>query len=379
MSGCLTDTRSHWDSMHHDGANALQMNYTQADVSRPVLDGLKAAVLLVGADRRVIFMNPAAEGLLETSAQRGCGQDVIDLVPMGMTLQGALIAAEQGETTTLREEVLRAPVQSEEITVDCTVSPLEWPLDSPCIIVELNQVDQLALITRDTTLQERQDAFRQVARALAHEIKNPLGGIRGAAQLLDGELNDRNLREYTRIITHETDRLSGLVDRLTGGYRASDREPFNLHSVLEHVRKLTLVETPHGLKFERDYDPSIPEILGDRAQMIQAVLNIVRNAVQAMESMGCIWLRTRVRRQCTIHHRRHRLAVEASIIDDGPGVEPGLRERIFFPMVTGRHDGIGLGLALTQEIISRHGGLIECASRPGETTFTILLPVEDGS
>ena len=375
----MTDTGSHWDSMHHDGANALQMNYTQADVSRPVLDGLKAAVLLVGADRRVIFMNPAAEGLLETSAQRGCGQDVIDLVPMGMTLQGALIAAEQGETTTLREEVLRAPVQSEEITVDCTVSPLERPLDSPCIIVELNQVDQLALITRDTTLQERQDAFRQVARALAHEIKNPLGGIRGAAQLLDGELNDRNLREYTRIITHETDRLSGLVDRLTGGYRASDREPFNLHSVLEHVRKLTLVETSHGLKFERDYDPSIPEILGDRAQMIQAVLNIVRNAVQAVEDRGCIWLRTRVRRQCTIHHRRHRLAVEASIIDDGPGVEPGLRERIFFPMVTGRHDGIGLGLALTQEIISRHGGLIECASRPGETTFTILLPVEDGS
>ena len=375
----MTDTGSHWDSMHHDGANALQMNYTQADVSRSVLDGLKGAVLLVGADRRVIFMNPAAEGLLETSAQRGCGQDVIDLVPMGMTLQGALIAAEQGETTTLREEVLRAPIQSEEITVDCTVSPLEWPLDSPCIIVELNQVDQLALITRDTTLQERQDAFRQVARALAHEIKNPLGGIRGAAQLLDGELNDRNLREYTRIITHETDRLSGLVDRLTGGYRASDREPFNLHSVLEHVRKLTLVETPHGLKFERDYDPSIPEILGDRAQMIQAVLNIVRNAVQAMESMGCIWLRTRVRRQCTIHHRRHRLAVEASIMDDGPGIEPGLRDRIFFPMVTGRNDGIGLGLALTQEIISRHGGLIECASRPGETAFTILLPVEDGS
>ena len=365
--------------MHHDGANVLQMNYTQADVNQQVLDGLKVAVLLVGADRRVIFMNPAAEGLLETSTQRGCGQDVIDLVPMGMTLQGALIAAEQGETTTLREEVLRAPVQSEEITVDCTVSPLERPLDGHCVIVELNQVDQLARITRDTTLQERQDAFSQVARALAHEIKNPLGGIRGAAQLLDGELNDRNLREYTRIITHETDRLSGLVDRLTGGYRASDREPFNLHSVLEHVRKLTLVETPQGLKFERDYDPSIPEILGDHAQMIQAVLNIVRNAVQAMEGRGCIWLRTRVRRQCTIHHRRHRLAVEASITDDGPGIEPGLRERIFFPMVTGRHDGTGLGLALTQKIISRHGGLIECASRPSETTFTILLPVEDGS
>ena len=375
----MTDTRSRWDSMHHDGAKALQMKYTQEDVSRPVLDGLKTAVLLVGADRRVIFMNPAAEGLLETSAQRGCGQDVLDLVPMGMTLQGALIAAEQGAATTLREEVLRAPMQAEGITVDCTVSPLERALDGPCIIVELNQVDQLALITRDTTLQERQGAFSQVARALAHEIKNPLGGIRGAAQLLDGELNDKSLREYTRIITHETDRLSSLVDRLTGGYGASDREPFNLHAVLEHVRKLTLVETPQGLNFQRDYDPSIPEVLGDHAQMVQAVLNIVRNAVQAMAGRGCIHLRTRVRRQCTIHHRRHRLAVEASIMDDGPGIEPGLRDRIFFPMVTGRNDGIGLGLALTQEIISRHGGLIECASRPGETAFTILLPVEDES
>ena len=363
--------------MHHDGANAVQMKYTQADVSRQVLDGLKAAVLLVGADRRVSFMNPAAEVLLETSTERGCGQDVLELAPMGMTLQGALIAAGQGATTTLREEVLRLPMRAEEIMIDCTVSPVGHASDKAFMIVELNQVDQLARMTRDTTLLERQGAFSQVARALAHEIKNPLGGIRGAAQLLDGELNDKALREYTRIITHETDRLSGLVDRLTGGYGTSEREPFNLHAVLEHVRKLTLVEIPQGLKFERDYDPSIPEVLGDHAQMVQAVLNIVRNAVQAMESRGCIRLRTRARRQCTIHNRRHRLAVEASITDDGPGIDPKLMDRMFFPMVTGRDDGTGLGLALTQEIIARHGGLIECASRPGQTCFTVFLPVED--
>ena len=167
------------------------------------------------------------------------------------------------------------------------------------MIVELSQVDQLARMKRETTLHESQGAFNQVARALAHEIKNPLGGIRGAAQLLDSELSDKDLREYTRIITHETDRLNGLVDRLTGGYGASERESFNLHSVLEHVRKLTQVEIPEGLEFDRDYDPSIPDILGDHAQMTQAVLNVVRNAVQAMEGRGCIRLRTRVRRQCT--------------------------------------------------------------------------------
>ena len=361
--------------MHHYGAKVFQMKYSQAEVSRSVLDGLKAAVILVGADRRVIFMNPAAEGLLDISTQRGFGRDVLDLVPMGMTLQGALIAAEEGATTTLREEALQGPMQAEGVTVDCTVSPIDYGTDRPCMIVELSQVDQLARMTRETTLHESQGAFSQVARALAHEIKNPLGGIRGAAQLLDGELSDKDLREYTRIITHETDRLNGLVDRLTGGYGASERESFNLHSVLEHVRKLTQVETPEGLEFDRDYDPSIPDILGDHAQMTQAVLNVVRNAVQAMEGRGCIRLRTRVRRQCTIHHTRHRLAVEASITDNGPGIDPNLKERIFFPMVTGRPDGTGLGLALTQEIISRHGGLIECTSQPGQTAFTLLLPV----
>ena len=363
--------------MHHDGANDFPVKHFQSDVSSWVLDGLKAAVLLVGPDRRVIFMNPAAEGLLDTSKQRGCGRDVLDLVPMGMTLQGALISAEEGATTTLREEVLRGPLQAEAITVDCTVSPIAYGTGGACMIVELGQVDQVARMTRETTLQENQGAFSQVARALAHEIKNPLGGIRGAAQLLDRELSDKDLREYTRIITHETDRLNGLVDRLTGGYRSGENESFNLHTVLEHVRKLTQVETPEGLEFERDYDPSIPDILGDHAEMTQAVLNIVRNAVQAMEGQGCIRLRTRVRRQCTIHHRRHRLAIEASITDDGPGIAPDLTERIFFPMVTDRPDGTGLGLALTREIISRHGGLITCKSEPGQTALTLLLPVEE--
>jgi len=341
-----------------------------------VLDGLKQAVLLSDSAKAVRFMNGAAEDLLHISAQRAVGQPVMDVVPLGMILQAALIAGAQGTTTTLRQTPLRRVNPPSEINVDCTVSALPLGEGSDYMIIELNQVDHLRKIAQETWLQDRQGAFGDVVRSLAHEIKNPLGGLRGAAQLLDRELPKQNtLREYTRIITHEADRLSGLVDRLTGGYRDIKREPFNLHAVLEHVRKLTLVEIPLGLDVDRDYDPSIPDVVGDREQMIQAVLNIVRNAVQAMGSRGTILLKTRVRRQHTLHGQRHRLVVEASISDDGPGIDPQLIDRIFFPMVTGRADGTGLGLAITQEIIRRHNGVIECTSEPGKTRFSIFLPM----
>ena len=342
---------------------------------RGLLDSLKLAVLLVDQAKTVRFMNTAAEDLLQISSQRAVGQDVMDVLPLGMTFQAALIAGSEGATTTLRDTPLIRLNQPGESQVDCTVSPFDWGAGESYMIIELNQVDHLTRIARESWLQERQGTFGQIARSLAHEIKNPLGGLRGAAQLLDRELPDKALREYTRIITHEADRLSSLVDRLTGGYRDIERNRFNLHSVLEHVRKLTLVEIPLGLEFDRDYDPSIPEIVGDREQLIQAVLNIVRNAVQAMAGRGRIELKTRVRRQYTLLNQRHRLVVEASITDDGPGIDPLLIDRIFFPMVTGRADGTGLGLAITQEIIRRHEGVIECTSQPGETCFRILLPV----
>ncbi len=360
--------------MHHYGANV--MIPPQTDEHLQVLEALATAVLVVGMDRRISFMNPAAENLLQTSTQRGMGRDVIEMLPLGVTLQAALMAAQQGATTTLREETLVRPGNAEELSVDCTVSPFSARSESGSMIIELNRVDQLTRIARDTWVHERQDALNQIVRALAHEIKNPLGGLRGAAQLLDRELPRRELREYTYIITHEADRLSGLVDRLTGGFHVMDHEPFNLHAVLEHVRKLILVEIPQGTQFERDYDPSIPEICGDRAQMIQAVLNVVRNAVQAMNNRGQINLRTRVRRQYTLRNQRHRLVLEASITDNGPGIEPELIGRVFFPMVTGRADGTGLGLALAQEIVHRHDGLIECTSQPGHTCFTLYLPVK---
>jgi len=344
-----------------------------------LLDGLKQAVLLVDSAKKVVFMNGSAEDLLQISAQRGMGQRVLDVLPLGMTLQAALIAGAEGTTTTLREMALIRTNPPSETRVDCTVSSLSIGDGVQHMIIELNQVDHLTRIARENWLQERQGAFGDVVRSLAHEIKNPLGGLRGAAQLLDRELPDKALREYTRIITHEADRLSGLVDRLTGGYRDIQREPFNLHSVLEHVRKLTLVEIPLGLNFDRDYDPSIPDVLGDREQMVQAVLNIVRNAVQAMGGRGTIVLKTRVRRQHTLRNNRHRLVLETSITDDGPGIDPKLIDRIFFPMVTGRADGTGLGLAITQEIIRRHDGVIECTSEPGNTQFSIFLPIVNPS
>ena len=340
-----------------------------------VLESLKVAVLLVDRDRKICFMNASAEDLLQLSAPRAIGLDVLSQLPLGMTLQAALLAANDGATTTLRECQLRRPGQVESTQVDCTVSPLNSDKGLALSVVELSQVEQLSKISRHNWLEEKQSAFAQIVRSLAHEIKNPLGGLRGAAQLLERELPEQALREYTRIITHEADRLSDLVDRLMGGYRGIKSEPFNLHSVIEHVRKLMLVETPHGLNFERDYDPSIPEVIGDQEQMTQAILNIVRNAVEAMRGEGNILLKTRVRRQKTLRNHRHRLVVEASITDDGPGIDDQIIDRFFFPLVTGRADGTGLGLAITQEIIRRHDGVIECSSCPSETRFSVFLPV----
>ena len=344
-----------------------------------VLESLKVAVLLVDRDRKICFMNASAEDLLQLSAPRALGLDVLSQLPLGMTLQAALLAANDGATTTLRECQLRRPGQVESTQVDCTVSPLNSDNGLALSVVELSQVEQLSKISRHNWLEEKQSAFAQIVRSLAHEIKNPLGGLRGAAQLLERELPEQALREYTRIITHEADRLSDLVDRLMGGYRGIKSEPFNLHSVIEHVRKLMLVETPHGLNFERDYDPSIPEVIGDQEQMIQAILNIVRNAVEATRGEGNFLLKTRVRRQKTLRNHRHRLVVEASITDDGPGIDEQIIDRIFFPMVTGRADGTGLGLAITQEIVRRHNGVIECTSRPSETRFSGVLPVGQGA
>ena len=344
-----------------------------------ILDSLTTAVLLVELDGTVHYVNGAAQMVLATSAERVRGRRTDELLGIGAPLQAALAATGESRTTTLRELTLKQIIDGHALVVDCTVSPFGRVGDRELALVELVRVDQLSRFTVDARSQERHAVSTMLIDRLAHEIKNPLSGLRGAAQLLDRELPDRESREYTRIIIHEADRLSALVDRMTGPFRAHEKTSFNLHAVLEHVRRLTLADVQEGLTFRRDYDPSIPEIKGDREQLIQAVLNVVRNAVQAIDGRGEIGLLTRIRRQFTLGNRCHRYVLEARISDNGPGIPADIRENVFFPMVSGRAGGTGLGLSIAQEILSRHGGVIECISQPGDTRFSLYLPVEEQS
>jgi two-component system nitrogen regulation sensor histidine kinase GlnL len=229
---------------------------------------------------------------------------------------------------------------------------------------------------RESRMLESIRMNRELVRNLAHEIKNPLGGIRGAAQLLESEVGGSSLRDYTQVIIKEADRLQTLVDRLL----APHRHPrlvgdVNIHEVLERVRSVVTAEYPQGLSIERDYDASLPDFRGDKEQLIQAVLNLVRNAAQAMHGRGRILLTTRIARQVTIDKVRYRLALDLHVIDDGPGIPDEIRDRIFYPLVSGREGGSGLGLTLAQTFVQQHGGVIECDSRPGRTDFRILLPL----
>jgi two-component system nitrogen regulation sensor histidine kinase GlnL len=214
---------------------------------------------------------------------------------------------------------------------------------------------------------------------LAHEIKNPLGGLRGAAQLLDLELHDPELKEYTQIIIAESDRLQGLMDKMLGPNKLPNKKALNIHEVLERVRQLVQAESSGSLTIRNDYDPSIPDIHADKDQLIQAFLNIAKNAVQAMEGKGNIIFKTRIHRQMSIGRKRYKLAVKCDIIDNGPGIDADMMSQIFYPMITGRAEGTGLGLSIAQALINQHNGLIECNSEPGNTVFSIFLPMEAGN
>jgi two-component system nitrogen regulation sensor histidine kinase GlnL len=244
-------------------------------------------------------------------------------------------------------------------------------------------MDQQLRIAREERMLIQQQANAELLRNLAHEIRNPLGGLRGAAQLLEHELPQVSLREYTQVIIKEADRLQTLMDRLLVPHRVPKYEPTNIHEVLERVRSLLLAESPKGIIVRRDYDISLPELIGDKEKLIQAVLNITRNAVQAMQSYAQeagvpseIILKTRAERQVTLARKRYRVAIKLQIIDNGPGIPSEIRDRIFFPLVSDREGGSGLGLTLAQTFITQHHGMIECESNPGRTCFTILLPIE---
>jgi two-component system nitrogen regulation sensor histidine kinase GlnL len=348
-----------------------------------ILDNLKTAILLVEPDLCVSYLNPAAEALLETSRSRSLGEPVTQLfTEPGNTAAGLREAIRGGSAFTKRETILTLP-NSQQITVDYAVTPVIESDDRISLILELQPLDRLLRISRDEGILSTQENTRALVRGLAHEIKNPLGGLRGAAQLLARELPEASgLKDYTNIIIEEADRLRNLVDRMLGPRKVPDRKPLNIHEVIERVRQLLEVETHGQIIFQRDYDPSLPDLLGDKEQLIQAVLNIGRNAVEAINravppiAAPHIQLRTRALRQFTIGTHRHRLVVRIEIADNGPGVPAKLLETIFLPMVSGRPDGTGLGLSISQSIINRHSGLIECSSLPGNTNFSLYIPVE---
>jgi two-component system nitrogen regulation sensor histidine kinase GlnL len=341
-----------------------------------ILDNANTAMLVFDRQMRLTYLNPAGEMLFALSLHRIEGSDLRTLFASSDKFIGNVeVALASNHPFTERELGFSLPNQR-QITADCTVTPLSGEDAAAALLVELTQVDRQLRIAREEHLLAQHSATRDVIRGLAHEIKNPLGGLRGAAQLLQAELEDEQLKEYTGIIIQEADRLQNLMNRMLGPNSLPQKCNTNIHELLERVHHLVKSEIPEGIEIVRDYDPSLPDIYADPDQLIQAVLNLTRNAAQALKDHGTITLRTRIQRQMTLGHRRYKLAACIEVIDDGPGIDAEMQDKIFYPMVTSRADGTGLGLPIAQALINQHGGLIECNSRPGETIFTILLPLE---
>jgi two-component system nitrogen regulation sensor histidine kinase GlnL len=353
--------------------------FMSIDTYKQILDNMMTAVLVIDESLRIENVNSAAESLLHTSAAHAIGLPLHQLIMRADEIIPALQnALEEGQPYTEREATLRLPDNVTE-DVDFTVSILNRPPDGPrSLVLELQALARLKRINKDGASVARQETARQLIRGLAHEVKNPLGGIRGAAQLLERELPEEELKEYTGVIITEADRLKELVDRMLGPQRELAITPVNILKVFEHVIQLIEVERPNTIKWIRDYDPSLPHVEADESQIIQAILNILRNASQALQNTEepQILLRTRVVRQFTIGACRHRMVMQLDIADNGPGIDQDLEDRIFFPMISGRPDGTGLGLAITQNIISQHHGSIQVNSRPGQTCFSIYLPFQ---
>ena len=342
-----------------------------------ILDHLNEAILLFDQDLLLIYINPAGEMLFADSAKHLLGNRAHKLFKTAHNplFNDLLQRLHQNEPLVDRELILERMNQS--ITVNLSATPMLENGKLVEILVELQQVDRHLRITKEEQLLAQQNTSRMLVRGLAHEIKNPLGGLRGAAQLLDQELHDPELKEYTQIIIAESDRLQELMDKMLGPNKPAHKHLLNIHEVLERVRQLVTVEAGNGIRLETDYDPSIPELFADKNQLIQALLNIVRNAIQAIQTVGKIIIKTRIQRHMTIGRKRYKLAVKIDIIDNGPGIKPELLGQIFYPMITGRPEGTGLGLSIAQSLINQHSGLIECESEPGNTVFSIYLPLLD--
>jgi len=336
------------------------------------LEFLSSAVVMISSDRSVCYLNPSAEHLFATSHRICMGHHLSVLLGDIPGLWAALDNALANNWSHTSQNLIVKRANQPTLHLDCTATPVDLP--PARLLLEFRPLDAQLKVAREERLAEQQQANRELVRNLAHEIKNPLGGIRGSAQLLERELNDPQWREYTQVIIAEADRLQDLMNRLLNSHRMMHPTVVNIHDVLERVLRLIQAEFP-DIAVRRDYDVSLPLLTADREQLIQAVLNIARNAAQAMQAKGSVTLRTRATRQVTLAKRRHKLALELQVIDNGPGIPAHIRDTIFYPLVSGREGGTGLGLSIAQSFIEQHQGTIELESEPGHTCFTILLPI----
>ena len=343
-----------------------------------ILDTLSCSIICVDETLCINYINSPAEILFGHSASSLMGIAFTQLFsrvePSTITDKLPDLAA-QGQVMTEHDATLTL-ASGKSINADYTIYPLEDAEDAGNIMIEIRPVNRQALYLRDKLSQIQNQTSQLFARGMAHEIRNPLGGIRGAAQLLEREIDQAPLKDYTDVIISEVDRLQALISKMLGPSTALARIPINVHEVLEHIHYLLITAEPDRFKIQRDYDPSIPELLADRDQLIQALLNIAQNAVQAIELTGTIIFRTRIGRQFTIGQTTHPLVVLIKIIDTGKGIPPGLSDSIFLPMVTDKPQGSGLGLPIAQEIISSHGGIISAENNDEGTTLSIVLPLE---
>jgi two-component system nitrogen regulation sensor histidine kinase GlnL len=347
-----------------------------------LLDNLTTAVIVLDKDLQLLYMNPAAEALLETSVNHCQNLFIGEVLPGSKQLVNSLKNVLDNGITFIARKATLAKTNLNSMTVDYSASLLMYNNQS-YLMLELQELDRSYNISRKEMLISNHETTLGLVRGLGHEIKNPLGGIRGAAQLLAEELPEQELKDYTNVIIEETDRLVGLIDRLTGQYQKPALQQLNIHEVLERVYNLIIAETRGSIEVVKDYDPSIPDITGDLSQLIQAVLNIVRNAMQALTESDLqitdpsVILRTRTVNQVTIGSVMHKLVARIEIIDNGPGIDSNLIENIFYPLISGRANGTGLGLSLSQNILKNHNGLIECDSKKGKTCFIILIPLSN--
>lgn len=351
---------------------------------RTLVENMETAVLLFNDDLKLSAMNPAAEDLLQASARRLLGHSHKNVFPFNRECPDILSDVLHENRAITEREIRLKLITGNVITIDFSATPVNHSRqDVSEIIVEITRVDRLLRLAREDNLLEQYEATRQILRGIAHEIKNPLGGLRGAAQLLDMEVDDEALKEYIQIIIREADRLSGMVDRMAGPNKPLDLRPINIHVCLEHVRKLISAEFPDMINISTHYDPSLPDIMGDQDALTQVLLNISRNAVQAMldapqASSGepnQLIFSTRPVRRFTIGNIMHRQVLQLDIEDNGPGIPEHLQATVFYPLITGKPEGTGLGLSIVQNIINQHHGLVEFTSQPGKTVFSIFLPL----